>query len=268
MVGMVTSYNDVEGIRASTLKKFTVLPGERLSLRKAVKEKDLGRAGDLGSSVHYGLESQGEMHPDVVELPFDSLRTKAAKEWREYEESKGRIVLSQADYAKCQSMVEQVWSNSPPILKDMVQDSTAFREQVLTGGGLKAQIDLRVGGVVTDYKSTRHSDVRGIFRDFWRLAYDVQAAHYIQVLKLNDVEVDDFYFAFVSSEDPHETFMIRVTKSVLEFGHRRWEKALSTYLQWKDTPIEKLPPMYEDVIDIELPSWLSDEDDPELAFMD
>ena len=82
-------YRALPGINASLLKKFR----EGESLFQALHEMHCPPDNDamrFGRTLHQAIQHHGQVGSDVVELPFDDLRTKDARIWKAGREAAGK----------------------------------------------------------------------------------------------------------------------------------------------------------------------------------
>ena len=264
---MSQAYFDRDLLNASTLKCYA---GEDFSPRSAkLTPRTEKKAWDIGHAIHGGLEHMGQIPPNITVCPFDSYRSKDAKVWLAAEKDAGRIPLTSKEYEEVKEAIDRAWNNCGEEVKALLHHPEAKREEEMYTEEFKAMLDLRVGGVLLDYKSTRHALPKAILRDFFNMHYALQAYHYKMVAELKGIEVTDFIFLFVCTAAPFEINTFRVTEEVLEHGRDLWQRAYDRYAIFRDVADDGLPGYTTGIVDLLLPDYLTlDEDDVHTAYKD
>ncbi len=214
----------------------------------------------LGSAVHSLALGVG---PRVVELPFDSWRTSAAKEAAAEVRASGGIPLLGDAYRKAVAMADAIRLH--PLAGPLIESAPPERRELSgwwidddTGIWCRVRFDAvgEIAGrpVVVDVKTAAS---RAAFRKaIDGHGYDQQDAWYREaahVLGLSG-EWPDFLFAVVESAPPYAAFVSRDSEWV-ERGYARNRRARETFARcveaddWPAYPIE--------IDDVPMPRWAS-----------
>lgn len=259
MLLMSVKYYRDPRINASLLKLYA---GDEVSIKKARTYKYPEKKHfKIGSAIHLGLEFQGKLPDTIKECPYGTFQTDAAKAWRDEEEAKGNVALNSKEYAKVEGAIKEAWEYRPETIEGIdlptvYQSSNAVREEELYTEEFKAMLDLRVDGILIDWKTTRFEKPSDVERDFFRFNYPVQAYHYKMVAELCGIEYEKFYFVFVCKEPPYEVNVVEVTDDIIHIGEAHWTQAYLRYQKWRDVPISKLPGYSNKVLKPEVPQYL------------
>ena len=87
----------------------------------------------------------------------------------------------------------------------------------------------RVNGIVYDLKSTRHGSPKAFEREAYELGYHIQAAFYLDTLKLMGLKANNFAFLVTPSISPFEPYAYVVTKELIEEGRAQYAFLINGY---------------------------------------
>ncbi len=104
-------------------------------------------------------------------------------------------------------------------------------------------------GIIYDVKTTRYNSKSKFIRDAYELGYHLQAAFYIDTLKMAGYKADYFAFLVIPSESPCEPFALQVSNRFIEDGRGIYGEVIEKVLNYNETKEE----VYFDEID--LPMW-------------
>ena len=79
-------------------------------------------------------------------------------------------------------------------------------------------------GVIYDVKTTRYNSPQKFMKDAFELGYHLQAAFYLDTLRMAGFKADYFAFLCIPSESPCEPFAVQITDTFIEDG-------INTYLE-------------------------------------
>lgn len=213
---------------------------------------------DVGHAAHTLVLGAG---PELVRLPFDEWRTKAAKDLVAEVREWGGIPLKPAEYDAVQAMADAVVAH--PTARKLLDRGQPERTLVWrddqTGVVCRAKLDwLRADGIV-DYKTCDRADAESLRRAVHAYGYHIQAAFYLRAFRaLNSAEP---FFVFVAQEKdpPYLVHTFQLTGAALAYGDRLCAEALRMYRDcceagvWPGYPIDE-------ITDIDLPPWIRTEE--------
>lgn len=217
-------WNDLR-INASKLKCFAGRDYDpAIALHKAKTPFTPKPSMELGTAVHGIVELCGDIPGDVITCPFDSYRTKEAKQWRE--DHAGHIILSDDDMEKAKRMAARILNDTPKDIRDMILSPNANREKAFFNNDLKALMDLELYAHAIDYKTTSATSPQQFEREIAKYHYHLQAEHYRITGGLLE-----FAFVAVSSVEPHPVWTFRCDASFFEWGRFEWHRAYKRMMQ-------------------------------------
>tara|TARA_R110002126_G_scaffold23254_2_gene81809 strand:- start:1072 stop:1920 length:849 start_codon:yes stop_codon:yes gene_type:complete len=227
-------------------------------LRAGFKATD---AMKLGTIMHSIIEHGGKLPASVAVvspyLDYKSGEAQAFKAWWGGAEdflSKLPKKVSDASYANLELNIQAcqlckidggILTDQPTIDKahkmaEAIMNATdtvaGEHEKAIYTEESKCLMDFVNEDTVKDWKSTAATKMSDVLRDCWKFGYHIQAAHYLAMSGK-----DKFEFDFVSSVEPHETFIVECGESFLETGREQLAYAKDLWDQYKDTPLEEIP---------------------------
>ena len=90
-------------------------------------------------------------------------------------------------------------------------------------------------GAIYDVKTTRYNSPTMFIKDAYELGYHIQAAFYIDTLRLAGYKADYFAFLVVPSESPCEPFAVQITDRFIEDGREIYTEVIENILNYKQT---------------------------------
>lgn len=170
---------------------------------------------EIGKALHSML-----LGGDLVEVsPFDSYRTKEAREWRDSRPASS-IVLTQAENfeaCKMANSIRKLKFNGKPIsaiFNDLRnQDQTELAcFQSLWGHEFKCKFDAIdiANGAIFDLKTTAESSPDGFIKQAGRLLYDVQQMIYCKIAEAEFQKPFEMYFIVVSKNIPYDSWIQQI----------------------------------------------------------
>lgn len=217
-------------------------------------------AFEEGKAAHRLVLGAG---PELVKLPFDSMRTNAAKEFAAEAEKRGAICLKEETWERVHVMAETLRKH--PIASALLDPERGHPEQSLfwddpeTGVTLRARLDWlpdpSSGGrlIVPDYKTAASADPNEFARKAADFGYDMQDPWYLEGLRALGV-AEDLAFVFIvqAKTPPYPVSVVQLHDVDRAIGAARNRRAIETYAQCKATDTW---PGYDDVTVVELPVW-------------
>lgn len=246
-------YRADTGVSQSMLKPFAVSPAqarwEHTHPRTPTKNMQLGTVVD---SMVFGTP------PSYTTSPFDSFRTDKAKEWRDAQEKRGTIILTQDELAMCRRMTDR--TQEFPIMQTMARSQAAL----FHGEGVERRKGLldwtpNKEAVIVDLKCCEDCSARGFSNAISAFQLDIQAAWYTDLWQLVTGEIEPRQFGFVCVEwdEPHRAKFWVMPDEWVELGRAKYRRYFETYqacVTTGDWPGESLDPEY-----LPMPGWLGKE---------
>jgi len=195
--------------------------GEKLGLIK----KDSQAMSD-GRLIHELLaERLGGEPVKFAVNPYDSFRTKLAREWRDAIPDDTAIV-SQEKIEEMSKVVDRVLDH--PVIKEYFKGEITPEvtiEKKVEGYNIKGILDVVVKGEITtavyDWKFINSRSFDKFTREAIYSNYDLQASVYDYLSEANNV-----YFVAIESEVPHRIKVYHCDPSFLEHGADKFNKVL------------------------------------------
>ena len=248
----VVEYHKQSGISSSAVKAVY-----KKSLAHWKGERRVQTAAfSLGSAVHALLLEEDRNL--VVKGP----KTRRSKSFTDQEEKlkPDQILLTEIEYHIAHRMAKETLNNKncKKLLrhKDRQNEVSIFSECPKTGLVLKTRPDLYIlsEGAVYDVKTTQDASPSGFAKECWKYSYDLQAAFYIYVCNLADIEVNSFSFISVEKSAPYVSHMHLVSPELLANATERMHRVLATIAVANEK--EDFSTGWGDYSVLELPKWL------------
>ena len=212
-------YHKIEGISASGLKQAWKDP--KLYFKKDRLKRIPSPALTMGTTLHEAL-----LEPDKFYI--------------------GNYDLTPQYRTKLEVMINNAKVMFEYILKNTINEHSLFVSD--EGFTRKVRVDAYdERGIVYDLKTTRYNSVSKFMRDFYEFGYHLQAAFYLDTLRMAGYKADFFAFLVVPSENPCEPFALQVSDRFIEDGRATYTEVLQNMLNYKGEEV------YFRVID--LPQW-------------
>lgn len=247
-------YRDIKALNWSSLKLMHDSP-RMYKWRQDHPRADTG-AMSLGRIIHMAILEPDRFELDCVRRPdeWDSWRTKAAREWRTKQQTRGREVLTDEDADLVEIIRERLEGH---VDATMLLDGTD-REIPLTwevnGVSCKGRLDALARDRIVDLKTTRDL---GLFmrRDAAQMLYHGQLAWYLDgAIAAGRCDDDaDAYIVAVETSEPYDIAALRLSTVTLDAGRWLWKSLLDQWVTCKETGL--WPGKYPSLEDLDLPSW-------------
>jgi hypothetical protein len=257
-------YCKQDGINASSLKHFAGEPfSPKTACYKYQTPSKESEAFKVGRAVHAWLEYCNKMPDEYEVLPYHKWNEKGAKAAKSDCIEAKRIPLTISEGREIAEMSNALWNNS--VLNPIVSSDSCMREMTVLHGEFKAMIDVIDvdGRAIHDWKTTRRTTLKDIERDCYTFGYHIQAYHYLMVASA-ELDVDTFYFDFVSTVAPYETFVLKCSDEFVEAGKKDWEIAKERFDTYSNIPYCDCPGLCENVVELDLPEWAMGEEEEQL----
>lgn len=214
---------------------------------------------DIGHAAHRLVLGSG---PEIVKLPFDSMRTNAAKDFKAEAEKRGAVVLKEAEWDMVHAMAEVVAAH--PVASALFDPDHGRPEQSLfwidkaTDVMLRSRLDWLPdtdGGrlIVPDYKTTTNLADDALARAIADHGYHQQDDFYRTAVAAHGLAADlAFVFVFQSKNPPYLVRVVGVPASAARLAARQNRDAVDLYAACRAADHW---PGYEDVDYLDLPGW-------------
>lgn len=180
-------------------------------------------AYDVGTALHE-LVLEGEFKT-VVELEYDSYRTKAAQADRDDAYEKGLVPMLAKDLTDIYAMRDSVMAN--PLARKAftghIPEQSFFWDE--NGQMFKVRPDALRPGLITDLKTCQSADPAKFARTAYDLGYFISAAMYVDGVK--ELTGEDHAFAFVNVEKAGQflTSVVELDAEAMAYGRSMIERA-------------------------------------------
>ena len=178
-------------------------------------------------------EKLGVKTDDWVVSPYDSFRTKEARDWRDSQPD-NVIIVKQETIEKFSKIAERVVNH--PRVKPMLEGVKPEQvvEKKVNGFNVKGILDVLTaynGTTVIDWKFVSSKNFDNFTREALYSNYDLQAAVYDFLVSATHV-----YFVAIESEAPHRIKVFYCDPSFLESGADKFNKAFDILKQanWRE----------------------------------
>lgn len=201
-------YHKIDGISASGLKTAWKDP-KLYDLRSQLK-RVASPALDMGTATHEAL-----LEPEKFVLKSYKLTT--------------------ANMDKLQIMIHNGKLMFDYILKDTRNEESLFYQD--NGFIRKVRLDAYDPqmGIIYDVKTTRYNSPSKFIKDAYEYGYHLQAAFYIDTLRLAGIKANYFAFLCVPSESPCEPFAVQITERFIEDGRALYTEVIQNIINYKQS---------------------------------
>ena len=201
-------YHSLDGISASGLKQAWKDP--KLYAKRKLLKRLPSPALDIGTAVHEAL-----LEPDKFSLSSYN--------------------FTPANFEKVQIMI-----NNAKVMFEYITKNTLNEQSLLVqdeGFVRKVRVDAydKNLGAIFDIKTTRYNSPSMFIKDAYELGYHLQAAWYIDTLRLAGFKANYFAFLVVPSESPCEPFAVQITDRFIEDGREIYTEVIENILNYKQT---------------------------------
>lgn len=189
----------------------------------------------FGRAAHALLLGDEVFDDHYVVSPFDSFRTKEAKEWKATMESANMAVLTEKDMIHIAEMSKNLAAE--PIIKAGLLEGEAevsmLWEDRETGIWLKSRVDLLpTSGYMADLKTTTTADPKACFYKTRDFRYDMQMAlGKMGLRELLDLDTEGCALVYAESKEPYMSYVQEIDKSDLELAEVDVRTAINTFAE-------------------------------------
>lgn len=209
---------------------------------EALAHRDERAEYDIGHAVHSLVLGIGA---EIVEVPYDSYRTKAAQELRDAIRAEGKVPLKTAEIEPIHACVKAVLSH-PTARSWLEREGQAevplFATDPGTGVDIRGKVDwLTEHGkwtVPVDLKTTTDARPDAVFRSVREHDYDLQAAMYRHLIRLAlDREPGPMVLIAVEKASPYGVMVHQLAhEDLIAAGEMKLQKILARAKALRDEP--------------------------------
>lgn len=213
---------------------------------------------DLGHAVHAKVLGAGAQ---VLELPFDNYRTKAAQEARDDARSAGQVPMLSKEMRPINEMSEAVLRH--PVASALFSQEGHSEVSVIstdpdTQVGVRARFDYlphprSPRAIAVDLKTARAASPEAFAKSVVEYGYDLQQEWYRDVYRLATGEEVEFVFVVVESTPPYLVATYQLPLLFVEMGARKVSAARALYAECSASG--RWPGYSEEIQFIDPPVW-------------
>lgn len=186
------------------------------------------------------------------EKPWNG-NSNVCKEW--IIEHSDRDILTQDERKNVEGMARALIQHkgAATILENGRAERSAFVKDPASGLYLKVRFDWLSGNVIADLKSCRDASRRGFSKTIANFWYEMQAAFYLHVAHLLDMDMAVFMFLAVESEEPHPCATYQLKDRAIERGRDKFKRLLDRYAECQAK--SDWPGYSQHIENIDIPEW-------------
>lgn len=186
----------------------------------------------FGRAAH-SLVVEGKLPDNLAISPFDTFRTKEAREWRDHELALGNEVLKAEDLAAIEGMAERLAKESmiqSGLLSGLIEKSLIWKDEA-TGLWVRSRPDsLPTDTIFADYKTAASADPDDISRDLFAKGYAPQIALAAEgVAKVLGRVIDSYCLVVQEKKPPYTVTIAAVSDDAISYGARLNRLALDRF---------------------------------------
>lgn len=256
-------YESIEAVNQSILKHFAKTPAH--AREYMIHPPEPTDAMNFGSALHCALLEPKRFETAYVVPPKFDRRTKEGKDgWAQWEnENRGKEILGFDEMEAIKTMAANCYND--PVAKSLLTSPGSNEVAVVwtdkkSGLRCKALLD-RVTScvgytVVVDIKSARDASELEFGRAVFRLGYHVQAAFYLEGLRVLAPSDRRFFFVAVEKVPPYCVALYELDDEAIRQGRALVRRYLDTYAECMATGV--WPGYPSGVSPLSLPSWATE----------
>lgn len=227
-------YHRGPGISASGLKRL-LPPYTPAHYRYG--EFESTAALDFGKVAHRLILGEGDR---FVVSPYDSFRSKEAREWKAEQEAAGVVVISEDDQARARAMVAALDRNplAASLFSDGKPEQSLYWTDAETGVLCRARFDwLRnIDGtrrlLIPDYKTCRRADLKTFAKAAADYGYAISAAFYEDGAKALGLDPDPLFLLVAQEKTaPYLSTVTYLHKDDMKTARALIRKGLRLYAE-------------------------------------
>ena len=131
----------------------------------------------------------------------------------------------------------EIMINNAKLMFDFLDKTKNEQSLILEDEGFvrKVRVDAydESMGVIYDVKTTKYNSPTKFIKDAYEYGYHLQAAFYIDTVRMAGYKADYFAFLCVPSDSPCEPFAVQITDEFIEDGRELYNEVLQNILDYK-----------------------------------
>lgn len=231
-------YKAIDAVNASFIKRFAKCPAS------AHLQMETTRNMVIGSAVHaLALEGEESFMRQFTVAPSCDRRTKDGKaQWAEFQEANaGKELLTADELEIVNGCVKSLRAH--PLASLMLAETEGRPEVTLTwedettGLPMKARLDrlpLPDKRTIVDLKTASDATLKGFTRQMVNLAYDLQAAVYMNGSQACSIDCDSFVFIAVQNSAPYTVSVTAIGSEWLSWAQNEVDRQLGLIKQCRE----------------------------------
>lgn len=218
-------------ISASGLKSI-FLKSVHHFLNENIKETP---AMALGTAIHTAIYEPLKFYKQNHFIPKIDRRTKAGKEQyaEELKNAEGKKVFDEEIHQLIKTIVENVKKDD--LAKKYILGECE-NSHYLEHKGIKVRVRPdcinRVAGFISDVKTCQNNSPKAFKSDIYKRAYHLQAAFYMDMLKVNN-----FKFIAIETNPPYSVQVYTLSEDLIDQGRAAYQQALSDWQLYNETGV-------------------------------
>jgi len=194
----------------------------------------------MGTALHSVMEGK-----ELVVSPFESYRTKEAKEWKANNPDAIRADDAKLVEAWKTSILNHLGGHQPALW--YVWKNGEYEKEFFNDTH-KCKVDVIHEGILLDWKTTRHTKADDVIREYQRYGAALQAAHYVDM-----ADAHEFHFIVVSKTEPFPVWVVTCSDAFLDYGRKLRS-------QCEEIRERFLAKEHQDVLTLDPPPWVGKQD--------
>lgn len=199
----------------------------------------------MGSAVHKLVLEHNEFHDEYVVAPEFNARTNEGKALRaKFEQMHaGKTALKADEYATALKCKEAVDAVIHPFMKTGKAEQSFFAK--MDDIDVKCRPDWYNEdlGIIVDLKVVQDASADGFIKAVGNFGYYIQAAFYMDVMRLNGHNISKFVFCAVEKTAPYMVGLYELSPEALDFGRSEYNRGLDIFKRLD----EYKKPVYKDM---------------------
>ena len=211
----------------------------------------------LGTLTHLAVLQPDLFASTTAVAPIVDRRTKEGKSiWEQFQaQNTGKEIITNDEREQLTAMRDSVRIHpaASALLGEGTAEVSVFNQCAETGLPLKARMDWVRENAIVDLKTTEDASPAGFAKSFSNYRYDLQAAHYRRMLKLQGRGDLPFYLIAVEKEAPFAVAVYRLDEGDLTLADMQMQQQLRAIASCCE--FNSWPAYSREVETLTLPKW-------------
>ena len=211
----------------------------------------------LGTLTHLAVLQPDLFASTTAVAPIVDRRTKEGKSiWEQFQaQNTGKEIITNDEREQLTAMRDSVRIHpaASALLGEGTAEVSVFNQCVETGLPLKARMDWARENAIVDLKTTEDASPAGFAKSVSNYRYDLQAAHYRRMLKLQGRGDLPFYLIAVEKEAPFAVAVYRLDEGDLTLADMQMQQQLRAIASCCE--FNSWPAYSREVETLTLPKW-------------